>query len=51
MQHPEINIRGKIEQLHLPDNGQFIGKENVWSVVDHSSNVIPDSNSGKRKPE
>lgn len=51
MQHPEINIRKKIEQLHLSDNGQLIGKEDVWSIVDRTSNVSSDSNSGKSKPE
>lgn len=50
-QRPEINIRKEIEQLHLPDNDQLIGREDVWSVDDHPNNVNPDLNSGKTKPE
>ena len=50
-QHPEINIREEIEQLYLSDNGQLIGKEDVWSIVDRTSNVNPDLNSGKSKSE
>lgn len=50
-QHPEINLRKEIEQLHLPDNDQLIGREDVWSVDDNSDNVSPDSNSGKSKSE
>lgn len=55
-QHPEINLRKKIHELHLPDNGQLdnnqlIGREDIWLIVYHTDSANTDLNSGKTKSE